>query len=73
MTMVIVDTRAVCGGVDTHLDFHVAAVLDHIGGLLGVETFETSEVGYRKLFEWLEGFGTVSRVGVEGTGSYGVG
>lgn len=71
--MVIVDTRAVCGGVDTHLDFHVAAVLDHIGGLLGVETFETTEVGYRKLFEWLEGFGTVSRVGVEGTGSYGAG
>jgi transposase len=73
MTMVIVDTRAVCGGVDTHLDFHVAAVLDHIGGLLGVETFETTEAGYRKLFEWLEGFGTVSRVGVEGTGSYGAG
>lgn len=71
--MVIVDTRAVCGGVDTHLDFHVAAVLDHIGGLLGVETFETTEVGYRKLFEWLESFGTVSRVGVEGTGSYGAG
>jgi transposase len=59
--------------VDAHLDFHVAAVLGHIGGLLGVETFETTEVGYRKLFEWLEGFGTVSRVGVEGTGSYGAG
>jgi len=71
--MVIVDTRTVCGGVDTHLDFHVAAVLDHIGGLLGVETFETTEAGYRKLLEWLEGFGTVSRIGVEGTGSYGAG
>lgn len=71
--MVIVDSRAVCGGVDTHLDFHVAAVLDHIGGLLGVETFETSEAGYRKLLEWLEGFGPISRVGVEGTGSYGAG
>jgi transposase len=40
---------------------------------LGVETFETTEAGYRKLLEWLEGFGTVSRIGVEGTGSYGAG
>ncbi|MCP4227586.1 MAG: IS110 family transposase [Actinomycetia bacterium] len=71
--MTIVDTRAVWGGVDTHLDFHVAAALDHIGGLLGIESFETTEAGYRKLLEWLEGFGVVSRVGVEGTGSYGAG
>ena len=28
--------RAVTGGVDTHLDVHVAAALDDIGGLLGV-------------------------------------
>lgn len=71
--MVIVDTRIVCGGVDTHLDFHVGAVLDHIGGLLGVESFETTEAGYQKLLEWMESFGTVSQVGVEGTGSYGAG
>lgn len=30
----------VTGGVDTHLDVHVAAALDHRGGLLGVESFE---------------------------------
>ena len=71
--MTMVDTRAVCGGVDTHLDFHVAACLDQIGGLLGIESFETTEAGYRKLLEWLGGFGTVVRVGVEGTGSYGTG
>ncbi|MCP4226012.1 MAG: IS110 family transposase [Actinomycetia bacterium] len=73
--MTIVDSRVleVTGGVDTHLDFHVAAALDQIGGLLGVERFETTEAGYRKLLEWLEGFGPVMRVGVEGTGSYGTG
>ncbi len=73
--MTIVDSRVfeVTGGVDTHLDFHVAAALDQMGGLLGVERFETTEAGYRKLAEWLEGFGPVIRVGVEGTGSYGTG
>lgn len=71
--MTIVDTRRVCGGVDTHADFHVAAALDHIGGLLGIETFETTEAGYRRLLEWLRGWGEVIRVGVEGTGSYGAG
>jgi len=71
--MTIVDVRVVCGGVDTHLDFHVAAALDQIGGVLGIESFETSEVGYRALLEWLAGFGPVIRVGVEGTGSYGAG
>ena len=29
----------ITGGVDTHLDVHVAAALDSIGGLLGVESF----------------------------------
>lgn len=36
-------------------------------------SFETTEAGYRKLAEWLEGFGPVIRVGVEGPGSYGTG
>ncbi|HZD23276.1 MAG TPA: transposase [Acidimicrobiia bacterium] len=73
MTIVGSGVSEVTGGVDTHLDFHVASALDQIGGLLGIETFETTEVGYRKLLEWLEGFGPVGRVGVEGTGSYGTG
>lgn len=71
MAMTIVDAAGVTGGVDTHLDVHVTAALDHIGGLLGVESFEASEAGYRALLGWLEGFGQVGRVGVEGTGSYG--
>ncbi len=71
--MTIVETRAVTGGVDTHLDVHVAAALDGIGGLLGVESFRTTPAGYAALTSWLCGFGTLERVGIEGTGSYGAG
>jgi transposase len=73
MTIVSTDRRAVTGGVDTHLDVHVAAALDEIGGLLGVESFEASGAGNDKLLGWLQSFGPVARVGVEGTGSYGAG
>ena len=64
---------SVTGGVDTHLDVHVAAALNHIGGLLGVESFAADAAGYRCLLTWLASFGTVRVVGVEGTGSYGAG
>jgi transposase len=59
--------------VDTDLDVHVVAVLDSIGGLLGVEQFPTGPAGHQRLLVWLIGFGTLARVGVEGTGSYGAG
>jgi transposase len=74
MAVTIVDTwRPVTGGVDTHLDVHVAAALDGIGGLLGVEQFKTTAAGNKALLVWLGAFGTPVRVGVEGTGSYGAG
>ena len=63
----------VVGGVDTHADVHVAAAVDANGGVLGVESFSVDACGYRDLSGWLDGFGPVIRVGVEGTGSYGVG
>ena len=63
----------VTGGVDTHADTYVAAAVDHNGGLLGVESFPASEAGYEDLLVWLVGFGELVRVGVEGTGSWGVG
>jgi transposase len=72
MTMTTL-ARSITGGVDTHLDVHVAAALDERGTLLGVESFETSTRGYRKLLAWLRSFGTVELVGIEGTGSYGAG
>ena len=34
------------GGVDTHADAHVAAALDGIGGLLGVQEFAATPAGY---------------------------
>jgi transposase len=73
MALTIVETSTVTGGVDTHADAHVAAALDPIGGLLGVESFPTTPAGYGRLLGWLQSFGTVGLVGVEGTGSYGAG
>ena len=64
---------SVVGGVDTHADVHVAAAIDGNGGVLGIESFPANVGGYEALVAWLVGFGEVSRVGVEGTGSYGVG
>lgn len=65
--------RRITGGVDTHLDVHVAAALDERGAQLGVESFAATAAGYRELLCWLEEFGTVELIGVEGTGSYGAG
>src|SRR5215813_2093955 len=73
MTVTIVKTRAITGGVDTHADVHVAAALDPIGGLVGVAEFPATAAGYARLLGWLGGFGTVCLAGVEGTGSYGAG
>ena len=64
-------TRGVTGGVDTHRDVHVAAALDPLGGLLGTESFSTDPAGYKALLKWLRSFGEVTKIGVEGTGSYG--
>jgi len=61
----------VTGGVDTHLDVHVAAALDEIGGLLGTAAFRADAAGYGQLLDWLRGFGEVARVGVEAPGPTG--
>jgi transposase len=72
--MAIVEvTRPIVGGVDTHLDVHVAAAIDPIGGLLGVESFPAPPAGYHALASWLGACGPIDRVGVEGTGTYGAG
>ncbi len=65
--------RTVIGGVDTHADFHVAAAIDGNDGMLGIESFPADAAGYEELLGWLVGFGAVILVGVEGTGSWGVG
>ena len=63
----------ICGGVDTHRDVHVAAVVDTAGRVLGSAPFIADTAGYEKLGDWLQSHGSVVRVGVEGTGSYGAG
>jgi transposase len=66
-------TFLITGGVDTHKDTHTAAALDANGRLLGSETFVASAIGYAALLAWLREFGTIDRIGIEGTGSYGSG
>ncbi len=39
----------VYGGVDTHLDVHVAADIDEAGTRLGTKSFPTSPLGLRQL------------------------
>ena len=73
MTTMTASTTRATAGVDTHRDQHVVAALDERGAELGVESFPTTPTGHRALLAWLRELGTVERVGVEGTGSYGAG
>jgi len=63
----------VTGGVDTHADVHVAAVVDQVGRVLGTEAFRADASGYRAALAWMGSHGELAKVGVEGTGSYGAG
>ena len=68
------DTQPVVyAGVDTHQDVHVAVVVDATGRQLACRSFPTSPLGLARLQRWLASHGQVGRVGVEGTGSYGLG
>ena len=67
------DGRVVFGGVDTHRDTHVAAVVDNAGRVLGTAPFGADPVGYEQMTRWFGTHGHLLRVGVEGTGSYGAG
>jgi transposase len=41
--------------------------------MLGIESVPADAAGYEELLGWLASFGAVTLVGVEGTGSWGVG
>lgn len=58
-------------GVDTHKDFHAAAVITTVGATLDGRPFPATADGYRQLLAWAHSFGTLRRAGVECTGSYG--
>jgi len=73
MTSMTTDSSAVTGGVDTHGQTHHGAALDSVGRQLGDREFPTTPAGYRALVNWLQTYGHLERVGVEGTGTYGAG
>jgi transposase len=53
MAMTIVEARrGITGGVDTHLESHVAAALDPVGGLLGTRSSGANASGYADLLGW---------------------
>lgn len=62
---------AVLAGIDTHTDFHQAAVIDTVGRHLATQAFPTTPDGYQHLLDWLVSHGEVIAVGMEGTGAYG--
>jgi transposase len=65
--------RRVVGGVDTHKDLHVAAVVDELDRVLGSRSFATTRHGYKQMLTWMRSFGQLRRVGVEATGTSGAG
>jgi transposase len=73
MPRIAEQARPVTGGVDTHADVHVAAVVDQVGRVLGTRAFPADAAGYRAALAWMRARGELAKVGVEGTGSYGAG
>ena len=47
------------GGVDTHADIHVAAVIGASGGILGVESFPADKSAYEALLGWFLSHGEI--------------
>ena len=58
-------------GVDTHLDVHVAVLIDVVGRVVATTSIPTTTSGYEHLMRWARGFGRLTRAGIEGTGTYG--
>ena len=64
-------TKDLILGIDTHKDFHHAAVINHVGKKITDRKFDATPTGYRELIGWATDIGRIGRAGVEGTGSYG--
>ncbi|MBS8267939.1 IS110 family transposase [Halomonas litopenaei] len=67
------EEAVVIGGVDTHKNFHVAAVVNEQDHVLGSASFPSTRHGHALLLNWIRSFGNIDRVGVECTGTYGAG
>ncbi len=69
----LVPPGVLVAGIDTHKHTHHVAIIDHLGRPLADEEFPATGRGYARVIEFLHARGSVDRVGVEGTGSYGAG
>jgi transposase len=63
----------IVGGVDTHKDLHVAAIVDEFDRVLASQCFATTRHGYKQMLTWMRSFGSLQRIGIEATGTYGAG
>ncbi|MBO1256987.1 hypothetical protein J3L16_14935 [Alteromonas sp. 5E99-2] len=46
-------------GVDTHLEKHVAVLIDNIGKVVDTKEVAVTSLGYRTMFKWCKSFGNV--------------
>jgi transposase len=52
--------RHIVGGVDTHKDLHVAAIVDEQDRVLETRSFSTTRQGYRQMLAWMRTFGELN-------------
>lgn len=67
------DALGLIAGIDTHKNTHHVAVLDEFGRPVVDQEFPATAAGYGQVVDLFTRLGPVTKVGVEGTGSYGAG
>jgi transposase len=67
------NTKTLTLGVDTHLEKHVAVLVNNIGQVVDTKEVAVTTLGYSALYKWCSSFGTLKQAGIEGTGTYGAG
>ena len=71
LTNLLSPAAELVAGVDTHKNTHHVAILDLVGRPVADREFRADGRGYAQVIRFLHEHGDVTRVGVEGTGSYG--
>jgi len=52
----------IIGGVDTHKELHVVAVVDATDTVLATESLSTTRAGYRAMLRWMRSYGETRQV-----------
>lgn len=73
MTVTPIDPATLFAGIDTHAETIHLAVIDAWGRELSDHEFPTTPTGYQQALAFLASHGEVTRIGIEGTSSYGLG